>query len=112
IISLESSNLYQVFLPLPFRHSTPQITVEVTDENKFAIIERLQREAKWGDYSITTLDGVRADYPKGWGLVRASNTTPMQVLRFEGDSPEDLAQIQALFREQILALEPDINLHF
>ncbi len=112
IISLDSRNVDQVFSAFPVSHSTPEITVEVTDENKFAIIERLQREAKWGDASITTLDGVRADYPKGWGLVRASNTTPMLVLRFEGDSPEDLAQIQALFREQILALEPDINLPF
>ncbi len=112
IISLDSRNVDQVFSAFPVSHSTPEITVEVTDENKFAIIERLQREAQWGDASITTLDGVRADYPKGWGLVRASNTTPMLVLRFEGDSPEDLAQIQALFREQILALEPDINLPF
>ena len=112
IISLDSRNVDQVFSAFPVSHSTPEITVEVTDENKFAIIERLQREAKWGDASITTLDGVRADYPKGWGLVRASNTTPMLVLRFEGDSPEDLAQIQAVFREQILALEPDINLPF
>ena len=112
IISLDSRNVDQVFSAFPVSHSTPEITVEVTDENKFAIIERLQREAKWGDASITTLDGVRADYPKGWGLVRASNTTPMLVLRFEGDSPEDLAQIQALFREQILALEPDIHLPF
>lgn len=112
IISLDSRNVDQVFSAFPVSHSTPEITVEVTDENKFAIIERLQREAKWGDASITTLDGVRTDYPKGWGLVRASNTTPMLVLRFEGDSPEDLAQIQAVFREQILALEPDINLPF
>lgn len=112
IISLDSRNVDQVFSAFPVSHSTPEITVEVTDENKFAIIERLQREAKWGHASITTLDGVRADYPKGWGLVRASNTTPMLVLRFEGDSPEDLAQIQAVFREQILALEPDINLPF
>ena len=101
-----------MFSAFPVSHSTPEITVEVTDENKFAIIERLQREAQWGDASITTLDGVRADYPKGWGLVRASNTTPVLVLRFEGDSAEDLAQIQALFREQILALEPDIHLPF
>ena len=112
IISLDSRTVDQVFSAFPVSHSTPEITVEVTDENKFAIIERLQREANWGDASLTTLDGVRADYPKGWGLVRASNTTPMLVLRFEGDSPEDLAQIQALFREQILALEPDINLPF
>ena len=112
IISLETRNVDQLFSAFPVSHSTPEITVEVTDENKFAIIERLQREAKWGDASLTTLDGVRADYPKGWGLVRASNTTPMLVLRFEGDTPEDLAQIQALFREQILTIVPDLNLPF
>ncbi len=112
IISLDTRDVDHVFSAFPVSHSTPEITVEVTDENKFDIIERLQRQAKWGDASITTLDGIRADYPKGWGLVRASNTTPMLVLRFEGDSPEDLAQIQALFREQILAIVPDLNLPF
>lgn len=112
IISLDTRSVDQVFSAFPSSLSTPEINVEVTEESKFKIIERLQSEANWGQASLTTLDGVRADYPKGWGLVRASNTTPMLVLRFEGDSAEDLAQIQALFREQILALVPDLNLPF
>ncbi|MDY0248455.1 MAG: phosphomannomutase/phosphoglucomutase [Pseudomonas sp.] len=112
IISLDTRDVDHVFSAFPVSQSTPEITVAVTDENKFKIIERLQREAKWGDASITTLDGVRADYPKGWGLVRASNTTPMLVLRFEGDTAEDLSKVQALFREQILTIVPDLNLPF
>ncbi len=112
IISLDTRDVDHVFSAFPSSESTPEITVEVTDENKFEIIERLQREAQWGDASITTLDGVRADYPKGWGLVRASNTTPMLVLRFEGDTAEDLSKIQELFREQILAIVPELNLPF
>ena len=112
IISLDTRTVDQIFAAFPSSQSTPEINIEVTEDSKFEIIERLQREAKWGAASLTTLDGVRADYPKGWGLVRASNTTPMLVLRFEGDSAEDLAKVQALFREQILTIVPELNLPF
>ena len=112
ILSLETDDVDQVFAQFPVNLSTPEINIEVTEDNKFQIIERLQNEGHWGEASLTTLDGIRADFPNSWGLVRASNTTPMLVLRFEGESEDDLAQIKTLFREQLLAIVPDLDLPF
>ena len=92
--------------------STPEINIQVTEEGKFGIIDALQRDAKWGDAQITTLDGVRVDYQEGWGLVRASNTTPVLVLRFEAETQEELDRIKDVFRKQLLAVQPDLNLPF
>ncbi|MNE71690.1 Phosphomannomutase/phosphoglucomutase [compost metagenome] len=55
---------------------------------------------------------MRVDYPHGWGLVRASNTTPVLVLRFEADSAEELSRIQQVFHAQIKAVAPDLELPF
>ena len=112
ILSQDDRDADAVFASFPVNLSTPEINIEVTEENKFQIIERLQSEGQWGAASLTTLDGVRADFPKSWGLVRASNTTPMLVLRFEGETADDLEQIKTLFREQLLALVPELELPF
>ncbi len=112
ILSLDTRSADQVFAAFPVNLSTPEINIEVTEASKFQIIDRLQREGQWGGASLTTLDGVRADFPKSWGLVRASNTTPMLVLRFEGETENDLEQIKVLFREQLLAIVPDLDLPF
>ncbi len=64
--------------------STPEINITVADADKFAMVETLAREGDFGEGIKTTLDGIRVDYPDGWGLCRASNTTPALVLRFEG----------------------------
>lgn len=112
ILSLETRDAEQVFGAFPSSLSTPEINIAVTDENKFALIEKLQNEGQWGDANLTLLDGVRVDYPKGWGLVRASNTTPVLVLRFEADTAEELQRIQDVFREQLLKTAPDLKLTF
>ena len=93
ILSQDKRNVEQVFSAFPNDISTPEINIQVTEESKFTIIESLHRDAHWGDANITTLDGVRVDYPKGWGLVRASNTTPVLVLRFEAETEEELKRI-------------------
>ena len=64
------------------------------------------------DARLITLDGLRVEYPHGWGLVRASNTTPSLVLRFEADDPAAMAEIQDQFRQRLLALQPDLTLPF
>lgn len=61
---------------------------------------------------IKLIDGLRAEFADGFGLARASNTTPVVVLRFEGDTPEALERIKQAFREQLLALAPDAKLPF
>lgn len=112
ILGRDSRPASEVFADFPIDVSTPEINVTVTEESKFTIIDALQRDADWGGADLTTLDGVRADYANGWGLVRASNTTPVLVLRFEATSQAELERIQALFRAQLLAVAPDLNLPF
>jgi len=112
ILSLEKRNAEQVFSAFPSDISTPEINIKVTEQTKFGMIERLQREGQWGEANITSIDGVRVDYPKGWGLIRASNTTPVLVLRFEADTQEELERIQDVFRAQLLKVAPDLQLPF
>ena len=112
ILSLDGRSAAAVFADFPVALSTPEINISVGDERKFALIEALQRDARWGEASLFTLDGVRVDYPYGWGLVRASNTTPMLVLRFEADSAEQLSQIQQVFHDQLKAVAADLELPF
>jgi len=112
VLSQDRRDAEQVFAAFPLDISTPEINVTVTDESKFRLIDRLQRDGVWGEANLTTLDGVRVDYPKGWGLVRASNTTPVLVLRFEAESEEELHRIKEVFRAQLYNVAPDLNLPF
>lgn len=112
IISLDKRDAERVFSAFPLDISTPEINITVTDEGKFALIEALQARGQWGEANLTTLDGVRVDYPKGWGLVRASNTTPVLVLRFEADTQEELERIKDVFRTQLKAVDPALSLPF
>lgn len=112
ILSQEKRSAEQVFAAFPADISTPEINITVTDENKFQLIDQLQSDGVWGEANLTTLDGVRVDYPKGWGLVRASNTTPVLVLRFEAETDAELERIKEVFRAQLYSVAPDLNLPF
>jgi len=73
----------------------------------------LQDKGKFdGAINVVTIDGVRAEYPDGFGLARPSNTTPVVVLRFEADSDAALKRIQDDFRQQLQLLKPDVKLPF
>ncbi len=112
ILSLDKRDAEHVFSAFPSDISTPEINIQVTEQSKFPLIERLQREGQWGEANLTSIDGVRVDYPKGWGLIRASNTTPVLVLRFEADTQEELERIQDVFRGQLHKVAPDLQLPF
>ena len=113
ILSHQAQAADELFAGFPGDLATPEINVKVTDESKFGIIQALQAESDWGaEADVATLDGVRVDYPRGWGLVRASNTTPVLVLRFEAESAEELARIQAVFRSRLQRVAPELTLPF
>lgn len=112
ILGIEDRQASEVFAEFPEDISTPELNLEVTDESKFRIIERLKDLADFGEANITTIDGVRVDYPDGWGLCRASNTTPVLVLRFEAENEAALERIKQIFRGQLRALAPDVNITF
>ena len=75
-------------------------------------MQNLVAQAQFSEGEINHIDGLRVDFPHGWGLVRASNTTPSLVIRFEADNQQALQRIQADFRTQILALDSELNLPF
>lgn len=95
---------------LPTSFSTPELNVACAEGEHHEVIEKLRQTARFEGAELTTIDGLRADYPDGFGLVRASNTTPVLVLRFEGQTPEALARIQAHFMAAVLAVKPDAHL--
>jgi phosphomannomutase/phosphoglucomutase len=112
ILSQDRRDAEHVFSAFPNDIATPEINIPVTEQSKFSIIERLQRDGVWCEGNITNLDGVRVDYPKGWGLVRASNTTPVLVLRFEAETEQELERIKEVFRAQLYSTVPDLDLPF
>ncbi|MDR5897775.1 phosphomannomutase/phosphoglucomutase [Halomonas vilamensis] len=106
ILAKQEDDADAYFQRFPLDVGTPEININVTDENKFALVEKLAREGDFGEGIKTTIDGIRVDYPDGWGLCRASNTTPVLVLRFEGKNAEALARIQTRFAEALAQVDP------
>ena len=101
-----------VFAALPDGISTPEIKIAAPGGDPHAFVERFRASAKFEGARPFTIDGLRVDWSDGWGLVRASNTTPVLVLRFDADSHAAMARIQQAFREQLLAVDPDLELPF
>lgn len=101
-----------VFDALPDGVSTAEIKVEAPGGDPHAFVERFRLTATFEGARQTTLDGVRVDWSDGWGLVRASNTTPVLVMRFDADSSAAMARIQQAFRDNLLRLEPSLPLPF
>ncbi len=95
ILGKSGKELTDLLADLPPSCTTPEIRVDCPDELKFHIAEKV-RDRFRGQYEIVDVDGVRVKFPEGWGLVRASNTQPVLVLRFEATTPEKLAEYRAL----------------
>ncbi|MEX2476275.1 phosphomannomutase/phosphoglucomutase [Marinobacter sp.] len=108
ILGIEDRHSDEVFEDFPEDISTPELNVEVTEETKFELMEQLGRQGEFGDGNISTIDGIRVDYADGWGLCRASNTTPMLVLRFEAETEDALERIKQVFRDQLQKVAPDL----
>lgn len=112
IIAADGRPAQEIFDELPKGASTPELKVEMKEGEHYAFIARFVAEASFEGARISTIDGVRADWPDGWGLVRSSNTTPALVLRFDADDEEALRRIQEIFREQLLAVDARLILPF
>lgn len=112
ILGVEDRHSDEVFADFPEDISTPELNIEVTEAGKFELVKKLSSAGEFGEGSISTIDGVRVDYPDGWGLCRASNTTPMLVLRFEAENEQALERIKTVFREQLQKVAPDLDVDF
>ena len=93
---------------LPQSVSTPELQLKLEDGESFPLIARLQAEAKFpGSDQVISIDGLRVEYPDGFGLARSSNTTPVIVMRFEAESQQALERIQSEFKRVIKEVKPD-----
>ena len=96
---------------LPTSFSTPELNVPCAEGEHHRVVQKLRESASFaGATALLTIDGLRAEFADGFGLVRASNTTPVLVLRFEGDSPAALQRIQAQFMAALRAVKPDAQI--
>jgi phosphomannomutase len=103
-----ASDASAVLNALPDSHSTPELNVVCEEGEPQALVTRLRETARFPDAeTVVTIDGLRADYKDGFGLIRASNTTPVLVLRFEGHTAEALARIEAGFMAALRLVKPD-----
>ena len=105
IITLRDQKIDDIFAAFPQLISTPEIKIAIPDLDKFGLIKKLSETGDFANGTITTIDGLRVDYTKGWGLVRASNTSPALTLRFEAESQDSLEKIQQLFKRELLKVD-------
>jgi phosphomannomutase len=112
ILSLEAGDADAVFAEFPENPSTPELNIPVPDDRKFGLMEKLAAAAKFPDGNVITIDGLRVEFATGWGLVRASNTTPCLVARFEGKTPAALAEVQGKFRTLLAGVDSTLQIPF
>lgn len=112
ILANDARNPEAIFASLPDAVSTPELRVEMVEGEQTRFMEALVEQAAFPEAVVTTIDGLRADFEDGWGLVRSSNTTPCLVLRFEANSTPALERIKAAFRRTMLGVAPDLPLPF
>ena len=110
MLSKNEKSIAEICNELPMLFSTPELNINVTDENKFKIIKEFTDNCRL-EGEKNTIDGLRLDFEDGWGLIRASNTTPKLVLRFEGRSEEILNRIQNDFLNELTRICPDIDIN-
>jgi phosphomannomutase/phosphoglucomutase len=112
-ILARSANPAAVLDALPDAVSTPELNLACAEGEQHALIAKLQAEARFPAASgIIRIDGLRVEYRDGFGLARASNTTPMIVLRFEADDSPALKRIQGDFRRVLSDAKPGVVLPF
>ena len=110
LVSASPRSLADMVSKLPKYHSSPEVLLPVADdETKFEIMDTLSRQKVFNAAHVTTIDGLRVDYPDGWGLVRASNTGPNLTLRFEGKTEEALHRLTVIFEQALANIDVDLK---
>jgi phosphomannomutase / phosphoglucomutase len=112
IITLRDQKIDSIFAAFPSQVATPEIRITVADQEKFAIMTAIVESAKFPNCVVNTIDGLRADFEKGWGLVRASNTSAALTFRFEAETQEELDRIKKAFKQEIHKIHPHLILTF
>ena len=109
ILIENESELAELLSEFPEGFTTPEINLDVDEDKKFQIVDEFKRSASFENASVSMLDGLRVEFEDGWGLLRASNTTPKLVLRFEGISQKSLDGIIRKFDEEFQKVHPNLD---
>lgn len=112
ILAAERQSVAAVFQALPDAVSTPELRVELPEGQQIVFMTRLLEIVNLKGAALTTIDGLRADFEDGWGLVRASNTTPSLIMRFEANTEASLNRIKEEFRTLMRKVDPNVRLPF
>ena len=112
ILSGDYRSSSEVFADFPDSINTPELNISLAEGENFSFMETLVSKAKFPDGKVIDIDGLRVDFNDGWGLVRASNTTPSLVIRFEADNNEALSRIQQQFKKLMFEVKQNIQLPF
>ena len=110
ILRRSGQTLSEIFAELPKAFSTPEINISVSEKRKFKIVKEFVAKADFKEGTKITIDGLRVNFSDGWGLLRASNTTPKLVLRFEANTPQRLNEIQNMFLNQLKLIDESIQI--
>ena len=109
ILIENESELSELVGEFPEGFTTPEINLDVDEDKKFQIVDEFKKSASFENASVSMLDGLRVEYDDGWGLLRASNTSPKLVLRFEGTSQKSLDDIIQKFDEEFQKVHPNLD---
>ena len=112
VLSKRKLTTHEVFNTYPKHFSTPEINLKISEQDKFKIVDEIKLLMKSSEYDLIDIDGIRLQNENSWGLVRASNTSPNLVLRFEGKTENDLLEIKNYFKEILSKIEFDLQLDF
>lgn len=112
LLAKDSRSPTEQFDSLPDSMNTPELQITFEEGEHHQAIKKLISAADFAEGTVSTIDGLRVDFKDGFGLVRASNTTPVLVMRFEGDTQQALERIQKMFAELINKTLPDTELPF
>lgn len=112
IVSRDPRKVSEIFGEIPDSVNTPELGIKFEEGEHHKFMQSFVEGSTFEGAALTTIDGLRADFDTGWGLVRASNTTPSLVIRFEADSQSALEEIQSKFRSAMHAIKPELDLPF
>ena len=106
---IANTNDKNVFESVPNLVSTPEINIRAADDLKFQIVDQFIKDSEFDSANIIDIDGIRVEFKKGWGLLRASNTSPFLVLRFEAETEQELTKIKEIFYMNLKKIEPNTD---
>jgi phosphomannomutase/phosphoglucomutase len=109
ILTHEPKKLSELLSDVPKTYASPELRFDTKEEKKFEMVKRATETLRAAGHKVIDVDGVRVTFPDGWGLIRASNTQPILVLRYEANTPERLKEIQALIEGTVAKVQREVG---